>query len=340
MNPKMPLVSIVIPIYNVEAYLPQCLDSVVNQTYENLEILLINDGSTDGCGAIIDDYAKNDNRIRVFYTENRGLASARNTGLDNAKGEFLSFIDSDDWMESVAIERLLNTGEKYSADIVATGRSIEYVGRTVHTQMDVDEVKAFRGVDIIAAYMDDSIGGDTAWNKLYRRGCFGDIRYPDGHNYEDVGTTWKIIKRLSENKGTVVFLPEELFHQRGRASSITHTRKIGNAIDAWIASYGKYQGLPEYKDRLIGGCFHSIGTMWGNYAGFSEEERKKGSDTVLVMHQFSKAHFHQVMKGKYSFGIKTTCLCSQTKSPVMMRMYYCANKVRRMFKNMRWRLFK
>ena len=340
MNIKMPLVSVVIPIYNVKDYLPQCLDSVTQQTYENLEILLVNDGSTDGCREICDEYSRNDNRIRVFHTENRGLASARNIGLDHNNGEFLIFIDSDDWMESVTIESLLNTAEKYSVDIVVAGRMVEYVGKTVHDQMDVNEVRVFRGADIIAAYMNGAIGDDVAWNKLYHRSCFGDIRYPDGHNYEDASTTWKIIKRISENEGAVAFLPEELFHLRRRASSITHTRTISNAIDAWIACYGKYQGFPQYQDRLICGCFHSIGKMWGDYAGFSEKEREKGSDTVLEMCQFSKAHFYQVIKGKYSFRIKITCLCSQTKSPAMMWMYFYGNKIRRLFKNKRWPLFK
>ena len=340
MNTDVSLVSVVIPIYNVENYLHQCLDSVVNQTYRNLEIILVDDGSTDGCGAICDRYAGDDNRIRVLHTENRGLASARNAGLDEAKGDFLSFVDSDDWIESTAIESLLNTAKEYDADIVAAGRSFEYIGRTVHAEMDMNEIRVFRGADIIPAYVNGAIGGDVAWDKLYQRDCLGDIRFPDGHNYEDVYTTWKIIKCLSENEGTVVFLPEELFHMRGRASSITHTRTIGNAMDSWTAYYGKYQSFPDYQDRLISGCYHAIRKMWGNYAGFTEEDRRMGADTVQEMLQFSRKHFRQVMRGKYSFQIKITCLCSQTKSPALMWLYFNGNKVRRMIVNSRWRLFK
>lgn len=338
MNLEMPLVSVVIPIYNVETYLHQCLDSVVNQTFGNLEIILVDDGSIDGCGAICDEYAGKDSRFRVLHTDNRGLASARNTGLEAATGEYIFYIDSDDWIEPVTIESLLSTAEDYDADIVAAGRSVEYVGRTVHAKLD-EGVQVFRGSEIIPAYMNGATGGDVAWNKLYRASCFGDSRYPDGHNHEDVGTTWKIIKRLSENEGTVAFLPEELYHLRRRASSITHTRTISNAIDAWDAFFGKYLAFPNYQDRLIDGCFHAIGKMWGNYAGLLEEDREQGADTVLEMYRFSKTHFHQVIRGKYSFRIKIICLCSQTKSPAMMWMYCNGNKMRRYIINLVCRQF-
>ena len=124
------MISVIIPVYNVEPYLRKCLDSVVNQTYRNLEILVIDDGSTDGSGAICDEYAS-DRRMRIFHTENRGLSCARNLGLDEAKGEWIGFVDSDDWIEPDMYEALLKKAEETGADIVECGVFREYPGRTV-----------------------------------------------------------------------------------------------------------------------------------------------------------------------------------------------------------------
>ena len=111
-------ISVIVPIYNVEAYLRQCLDSIVGQTYRNLEIILVDDGSPDNCGKICDEYAKKDERIIVIHKENEGLSAARNDALDKASGEWTLFIDSDDWCDSKLCERALQTAEKYDADVV------------------------------------------------------------------------------------------------------------------------------------------------------------------------------------------------------------------------------
>ena len=118
MNEKPPKISVIIPVYNVEKYLRECLDSVVNQTFRNLEILCINDGSTDGSPAILDEYARKDDRIRIINQENRGLAGARNTGLKYFTGEYLIFLDSDDYWELETCEKLLKKAESTGADMV------------------------------------------------------------------------------------------------------------------------------------------------------------------------------------------------------------------------------
>lgn len=130
-----PLVSVVIPVYNVSRYLPQCLDSVISQTYRNLEILIVDDGSTDDSGDICDRYANGDDRIRVFHTPNGGIASARNLALENVKGQYISFLDSDDWIERHAIETLLRAARLTESDIVDARYYIEYMGNTVNCEL-------------------------------------------------------------------------------------------------------------------------------------------------------------------------------------------------------------
>ena len=160
---KTPLVSIVIPVYNVSRYLAQCLESVIHQSYHNIEIIIIDDGSTDGSGSLCDSFARSDDRIRVFHTENRGLASARNLGMEKCTGSYLMFIDSDDWIELHTVETLLNFAQKYNADIVAAKRDLEFVGKTIHSTEQEKNARVIHG-DEILNYFGKGQLTDTVWN--------------------------------------------------------------------------------------------------------------------------------------------------------------------------------
>lgn len=117
----MSKISVIVPVYNVEQYLPQCLDSIINQTYKNLEIICVDDGSPDNSGKILDEYAKKDKRIKVIHQENQGVSVARNTGLDNATGEYIGFVDPDDWIEANYYETLIHSAKENNADVVQCG---------------------------------------------------------------------------------------------------------------------------------------------------------------------------------------------------------------------------
>ena len=116
-----PLISVIVPVYNVEQYLPKCIDSILAQTYENLEIILVEDGTKDSSGVICDEYAAKDARIRVIHKENGGLSSARNAGMEIARGEYFGFVDSDDWIEPEMYENLMALAQKYDADVFVKG---------------------------------------------------------------------------------------------------------------------------------------------------------------------------------------------------------------------------
>ena len=321
-----PLVSIIIPVYNVSCYLSQCLESVVHQTYQNIEIIIIEDGSTDNSKAICNHYAHNDNRIRVVSTENKGLATARNIGVDHATGTYLSFIDSDDWMELHTIYTLVKTAVQMKADIVCAKSCLEYVGQTVHSEGEGNPVQAFYGKEILPAYA-SGLFREVVWNKIYRSDCFDQFHFPDGHNYEDVFTTWKLMKKLADEGGTVVAISEELFHFRVRKSSITHTTNIQNIIDCWNAYYERYKGLPEYQEEFTASCHKVIVMMWLNYCNFSKEEKRIAKGTILEMSFYSKATFHCVIRGDYLWSIKTIAILSLTPSPLFMWMCHYKGKL-------------
>ena len=174
---ELPLVSVVVPIYNVEAYLDRCVESIVNQTYENLEIILVDDGSPDGCPAMCDAWKLRDDRIQVIHKSNAGLGMARNSGIDAATGKYIFFIDSDDYIESCLVSRCVDSAERYKSDAVVFGR------RDVHedgTQKNVPMISpkdTYENEEIIndllpAMFTYDYGFGVSAWGKMYRLGAF------------------------------------------------------------------------------------------------------------------------------------------------------------------------
>ncbi|RXF69357.1 glycosyltransferase family 2 protein [Arcticibacter tournemirensis] len=189
-----PLVSVIIPVYKVEKYLRRCVDSVLIQSYSNLEIFLVNDGSPDNCGKICDDYSKADSRIKVIHKENGGLSDARNAAIDLAEGKYITFIDSDDFVTIDYIETLVSLAVSHDADI-AVSQFVYYRDNgeyLIHQPKETTKVFDSRNAIETMLYQRDF--ETSAWGKLYRVSLFkGDVRYPKGLLYEDLATTYKLI---------------------------------------------------------------------------------------------------------------------------------------------------
>lgn len=333
-----PLVSVVIPVYNVSCYLPQCLESVILQTYRNLEILIIDDGSTDDSGSICDRYVKGDDRIRVFHTPNKGIASARNLGLENVNGQYISFVDSDDWMGPHAIETLLRAAKRTGSDIVDARYFVEYVGNTVNSTAGTKYSHTFQGEAIMTAFAEGWID-NMVWNKLYRAECFTDVRFPVGRTYEDVAVVWKLLKNPADHAGTVTALSDELFHYRIRKGSISNNWTPQNTRDSWIMYGTKFEILSDHPEKPLAECFRPIYRMWRSYHGYSKEEKAEVKELVLEMQAFSKKHFFTIMKGNYSAFTKLTCLLSQSRSAPAMWIGYYAGNFKKVFKDRKYKMF-
>jgi len=187
-------ISVIVPVYNVEEYLARCVDSVLAQTYENLEVILVDDGATDTSGSICDDFAAKDSRVRVIHKENGGLSSARNTGLEAATGECIAFVDSDDWIESDAYAHLLDLMEKHQVKLVCGGRydvSGKTGQRTVGLCPRREEV--ISGEELAGRIFLWDGCDSSACDKLYHRSLLENFRYPEGKVCEDVPVTYKIV---------------------------------------------------------------------------------------------------------------------------------------------------
>ena len=191
------LISVIIPVYKVEKYLCRCVDSVLEQTYTNMEIILVDDGSPDNCPVMCDEYARQDSRVKVIHQENAGLSGARNAGIDMAQGQWLAFVDSDDYLTADFLERL------YQA-CVDTGSSLsvcrwEYVRGETIPEHGTGETRVYTGREMLAnLYVPDGAYFVVAWNKLYRKELFEDIRYPLGRIHEDEATTYRIYDKVKK----------------------------------------------------------------------------------------------------------------------------------------------
>ena len=183
----LPKISVIVPVYKVEDYLKRCIDSIINQTYRNLEIILVDDGSPDKCGDICDEYAGKDNRIKVIHKSNGGLSDARNKGIEVATGEYIGFVDSDDWIESTMYERLLNLIKKYNADIAIGGVADVLVDNDAETIVKTSDFGCQDPfvVDKKEAMKRYFYGSWSAWDKLYDANLFDNIRFPVGEINED-----------------------------------------------------------------------------------------------------------------------------------------------------------
>ncbi|MBP3871354.1 MAG: glycosyltransferase family 2 protein [Faecalicoccus sp.] len=331
------LVSVIVPVYNVQEYLTQCLESIVSQSYGNLDIVLIDDGSTDSSGLICDSYAKN-NKIRVFHTENNGLSSARNYGINNAKGQFITFIDSDDWVESNLVELLLRAAISNNAEVVSAQIYKDYIGNTTYLMTKTETEKNFCGHEILNAY-EKGLFPDFAWNKLYRSDIFNQIRFPEGRNHEDCAVTWKIIIKLVEEEKQLTVIPEYLYHYRMRKNGISHTFSFKNIEDYWIACTEKLNGLPILHKELLSECMMIIGRMWMNYNNFSKKDKKKALPVIKEMQEFSITHYDEIMFGNYPRTVKLTCKISKHKSWFVMVLCQIIGKIRLVRKSDRTNLY-
>ena len=198
-------VSIIVPVYKVESYLHRCVDSILAQTFSDFELILVDDGSPDSCGAICDEYARQDSRIHVIHQENGGLSAARNAGIDwafaNSDSQWLTFVDSDDWIHPQMLEAMWNAAQKDGTPVVVCG------------------------------YLQYTCNATLAWGKLYEKRCFETLRYPVGRIHEDEYLTYQILFRVPQ----ISVIPAPLYAYYVNAEGITRSKWSPKRLDSWGA---------------------------------------------------------------------------------------------------------
>lgn len=248
----MPKASVIVPVYNVEAYLEKCVQSILRQTEQDFELLLVDDGSTDSSGQLCEELAKKDSRIRVIHQENQGLGGARNTGIREAKGDWLLLVDSDDWIEPEILEKSLEAGLREEADMVMFPfRSVDEEGRELAVFRE--NVPLDRALSL-KERKDVLLTAPCAWNKLYRTAFFREtgLAYPSRVWYEDIRTTPKLMALARR----MVFLGDIGYNYLQRQGSIMNSGKVARNVEIieafddilpWFREHGLFA---EYRQEL------------------------------------------------------------------------------------------
>jgi len=239
---NMPLISVIVPVYKVEAYLDKCISSIVNQTYTNLEIILIDDGSPDNCPAMCDAWAEKDSRIKVIHKENGGAGLARNVGIDIAQGEIISFIDSDDYIALHMYEHLIKL---MNDDVdIAECELLETESDDAPLEMGADAaVLCCTAEDALLHHIQDRIFRQTPPNKLYRRSTIGDIRFPVGNRIDDEFFTYRVIANCRK----LAHSDRRMYAYRQQSSSVMH---LSFALSRLQAIDAKCQRLGLIQNRF------------------------------------------------------------------------------------------
>lgn len=245
MKTNAPFLSVIVPVYNVEKYVSECVASLTEQTFHDFEIILVNDGSTDNCPALCEQLAREHENVRVIHRENGGLSAARDTGIDHARGEWLTFADSDDAVAPEMLERLVSLVKEHNVKIASvTADSMGQNGVHVYTS---DEA-------LLHLLREDSTFTTSAWGKLFHHSLFADIQFPEGLIYEDYYT----VPRLIDKAGKIAHSDEALYHYRtDNSESITHAQfspkrlayfTVADEVDKFLSE--KYSSLLKHaKNR-------------------------------------------------------------------------------------------
>ena len=283
-----PLISVIVPVYNIEKYIKRCIDSIISQTYRNLEIFLVDDGSNDKSGMICDDYSSRDERIKVIHKENGGLSDARNVAINAAHGELIAFVDGDDFLTNTAIESMYHVAKTSGVKIVCCLHKMVYEGKQIDFDEVYDESKisVYSQKEALEKMLRQSEITCSAWAKLYSTKLFRDIRYPKGELYEDLATTYKL---FFEANG-VALIRIEGYGYFVRSDSIQQS-KFSNAKMAelyFVKEQKKYidSKFPELEmattDRLVSSCFHILFSIMDQK---DFEKEKKEVEQIIRMNR-------------------------------------------------------
>lgn len=307
-------ISVIIPVYNVEKYLKRCLDSVINQTYKNLEIILIDDGSTDKSGNICDEYAAKDKRIIVIHKENGGLSDARNKGLDICTGDYISFIDSDDWIENGFYEYVVNNVKDNDLLIfdyyITNGKNSKWI-KYKNAEVELSKEKCL--IELAKAKLQS-----YTCNKIYKLDLFDNIRFPKGRNYEDQAIIHLIIDKCNK----IRYYDKAFYYYYQNLNGITHTVNYKNYRDFLYVNIlrGRFlkKKYPEIYEYHLNYIYSAIAKLCWLY--FNKKEYK--IRYIFLKKIVLKKLKNNLFNYKISCKTKTKMLLALMDIDVIKILYY------------------
>lgn len=248
MNKYKEKITVIIPAYNVEKYVGKCIESVLNQTYKNLDIIIVNDGSTDSTSEILEQYAHNDKRIRLFHQKNQGNSAARNFALSITDSDFITFVDSDDWIDEKLIETLYSDLKKYDADISSTTHYYAYPNEKKCKESEKDKsIKVYSRNEALNHIILDEEIKSYPWAKLYKTKLFDGLKFPVGRIYEDYAFIYKLVAKSQK----VVKRNEPLYNYLQLHSSLSKTDNVKHNYHFLLGLFERHDFVVSHPEAIL-----------------------------------------------------------------------------------------
>ena len=295
------MISIIVPVYKVEDYIHRCIDSLLTQTYMNTQIIRVDDGSPDMCGPICDEYAAADTRIQVIHKENGGLSDARNAGLLAAKGEYIAFVDSDDWVAPEYLERMYQALCEQDADICEC--SVQRTSGEVLAVKTADKSERVFGTEAaLAELIQDGVFRQHVWNKLYKRSCLANITFPVGKTNEDEFWTYRVFG----NAKKIARIDDVLYFYFQRSGSIMGSQYSLRRLDALEAKQERQRYIEENcpaladlaRINLLFSCIYAGQMILIHLKATEKEKAKRYVDGVWERTKLTNSQLNKIIGSK------------------------------------------
>lgn len=321
-----PLISVIVPVYKVEAYLPACVESVLGQTYQNFELILVDDGSPDNCPQICDDFAARDARIRVIHKENGGLSSARNAGIDLARGEYLAFLDSDDLWSPLFLDRLYRAIQEADADfsVCLFRRFSDSLPEGLPKSADTEILTQREAYECFFNLRNENMV--VAWNKLYSRKLFDSVRYPVGQIHEDEAVIHEIIGGAE----TVAWVDEAHYYYRQAPDSITNAKFSLKRLDEMKAkeqriAWFEARNMQDLADRTGIIYLSNLMRLYRTVQAELADRKEAQAACRMIYDRFCELYTPELTKGQ-SIKAKIRYRLFQTAPSLFSRIEYARLK--------------
>ncbi|WP_130858645.1 glycosyltransferase [Gracilibacillus phocaeensis] len=290
-----PIISVIVPVYNLEAYMAKCLDSILAQAFTSMEMVVVNDGSTDGSGAICDQFSSKDNRVKVIHQEHAGVSAARNAGVAAATGEYIGFVDADDYIEKDMYQRLYQLCEETGCAISVCDLGREIDGKRIDSRNGPPYQKVMTNQEAMSELFKGRLFRFSLCNKLFKKSCFTGVSFPVGRIHEDLSTTYK----LFANAETVTYSNFAGYVYVKRSHSILNERFHQGRLDAFIAWNDILEFIEQYDSSLLTDVYACYGYWCVDnifYVLNQTMNRREKKLYLLKIRRYSRKHYRKMMR--------------------------------------------
>lgn len=319
------MITVIVPVYKVEEYLERCVDSILNQTYKNFEILLVDDGSPDNCGKICDEYANIDSRINVIHQKNGGLSAARNTGLnwfyEQNRSEYITFLDSDDWLHPDYLKVLMDGITENNVKISACNykRTTDKIPYENYSDVEFETTTPENFL------VNHSWQYNYAWGKIYHRSLFEDIRFPVGKYFEDSFTTYKLLHKCE----SLVYTPIQLYYYLMNDSGISRSPWKPSELVIFDAMQ---EQLQYYKEKGLQKAFEKEFELFIHHHAYQivriKENKNDLNKNKATLKEIKKDLKRYLKENKDKFNVHNMTYSYEAAYPITMKLYALASKLK------------